>query len=123
MNISRLMLTVIASLMALTFSGFAHAADTSMYYWLDYERDLLQSYVQPEDLKEFEATLLNIIKTSDESDRKPPPGVLAEYGYLLYERGEFDPAIEYFEREAREWPESVVLMNRIIKRAKEGAGS
>jgi hypothetical protein len=117
------MLTVIASLMALTLSGFAHAADTSMYYWLNYERDLLQSYVQPEDLKEFEATLLNIIKTSDESDRKPPPGVLAEYGYLLYERGEFDPAIEYFEREAREWPESVVLMNRIIKRAKEGAGS
>ena len=122
MNRSRLMLTAFASLMILTLTGVGHTADTPIYDWSSYERDLYRSYVEVEKLKNFEATLQYIIKKSDESGRKPPPGVLAECGYLLYKRGEFDSAIGYFEREAREWPESAVLMNRIIRRAQEASG-
>ena len=52
-----------------------------------------------------------------------PPGLLAEYGYVLYKRGEAKSAIEYFEREVTEWPESEALMKRIIERAKKGSDS
>lgn len=123
MNRSRLKLTAIASLMTLALSGVGHAADKTMYYWSTYVRDLHLAFLNPEKVKDFEATLLRIIKKSDESGRKTPPGLLAEYGYLLYERGEFDSAIDYFKREAGVWPESAALMNRIIKRAQQGSGS
>ena len=123
MNRSRLMLIAIASVMTLMLAGVGHTADTPLYYWSSYERDLYRSYDQLENVKDFEATLQQIIKKSDESARKPPPGMLAEYGYLLYQRGEFESAIDYFEREAREWPVSALLMNRIIKQAQEASGS
>jgi len=123
MRRSRPWLIAIASLVALTFSGVGHAADASLYDWSNYERDFCRPCDEPEKLKAFETTLLQIIKKSDEAGRKPPPGVVAEYGYMLYERSEFDTAIDYFEREAREWPESQVLMKRMIARAREGGGS
>jgi len=45
------MFAAIASLITLTLSGVGHAADTSLYNWSTYERDLLESYVQPEPVR------------------------------------------------------------------------
>ena len=112
------------SLAALTLASIACATDKRTYYWSSHQRDL--SKVQqddPETAKKFEATLLRIIKKSDASDRKAPPGTLAEYGYFLFPRGAMDSAIYYFEREAREWPESSALMEGMIGRARGGSGS
>ena len=123
MNLSRFQLAAIASLIILIFPGVIHAAAEDTYYWSSYERDLFLAYDQHAKMGNFEATLIRIIKNSEETGRKPPPGVLAEYGYILFGHGEFEFAIDYFERESREWPESAVLMNRIIKRAQDEAGS
>jgi hypothetical protein len=123
MKRSGLECAAIAVLVTLSLSGVARAADTSLYEWWNYERDFYRAYDQSEKAQKFEATLLQIIEKSDEAGRKPPPGLLGEYGYVLYKRGETKSAIEYFQREASEWPESEALMKRIIERAQKGLGS
>ena len=99
-------------------------ADDRQYYWSSYERDMFYANSYPDNLarlEKLEATLLKIIETSAASERKPPPGILAEYGYFLYERGQVDAAIEYFEREAGQWPDSRVFMEKIIAAVRPGA--
>ncbi|MDH4110153.1 MAG: DUF4810 domain-containing protein [Gammaproteobacteria bacterium] len=99
------------------------ADDQFKYYWSTYEYDLFYANTSPDDpekAERLEATLLKIIKQSDTSGRKPPPGILAEYGFFLYERGQTDEAIEYFEREAGQWPESRVFMERVIVSLRTG---
>jgi hypothetical protein len=108
----------------LVLASVGCASDDRTYYWSSYQDDLYKAYKSPKGrADDFEETLLRIIEKSDQSGRKTPPGVLAEYGYFLYQRGEFDSAIHYFEREAREWPESAVLMETMIRQAREGSES
>lgn len=115
-------------LVALALASVGCASDNRTYYWSSYQWD---SYSGPAfgrsqggpDSKKFERTLKRIIERSDASGRKVAPGLLAEYGYLFFRRGEVDSAVLYFEREAREWPESTAFMNRMIEQAREGSGS
>ena len=115
-------------LVALALTGVGCASDSRTYYWSSYQWDSYsgpafgRSRAGPE-TKKFEATLERIIERSDAAGRRTPPGVLAEYGYLFFKRGEMESAVRYFEREAREWPESAAFMNRMIEQAKQGSGS
>ena len=122
MNAIRL-LPIAALILAVLVAPASYADDDTTYYWSSYERDLFLLYSNPENLERFEATLERIINTADTSGRKPPPGILAEYGYIHYERGDLESALHYFEREARQWPESEVLMGRMIVHIKERTGS
>jgi len=117
----------VALLLALAIAGPAEAKDPPrLYYWSTYEQEMFLAYDQPDDedrQMKLAATLLRIIQKSDEAGRKPPPGVVADYGYFLYQRGEYYSAIDHFRREAKLWPESKTLMDRMIRRAQEEAGS
>jgi len=46
-----------------------------------------------------------------------PPGIYAEYGFALYEKGNFPDAIKFFKLESDKWPESRVLMAKMIRNA------
>ena len=135
-NISRSrtsLLLAFVLLAAIALPGVSHAADQQKYSWSSYQTDFLNLALNPGPAAEakFEATLLKIISKSEKDGTKPPPGLTAEYGYLLFKRGEFDSAIDHFEREGRAWPESVTLMKRMIEQAEDkmaeasqnGAGS
>ena len=126
MNKPLLALTTFAVVLLLVVSSPAAADDNLVYYWSNYERDMWLAYRQPDDedrqLK-LAATMLRIITESDKAGRKPPPGIVAEYGYFLFQRGEYYAAIDHFRREANSWPESAALMERMIRRAQEEAGS
>jgi hypothetical protein len=54
---------------------------------------------------------------SGESAGNVPPGIYAEYGYVLYEKGNFTEAILYFNKEQTKWSESKVLMAKMISNA------
>jgi len=113
-------------LVAFALASIGCASDNRTYYWSSYQWSAYsgnQISRGGPDSQRFESTLKRIIEKSAASKRKVPPGVLAEYGYLFFERDEMDTAIEYFQREAREWPESEVFMNRMIEQAQEGAPS
>lgn len=103
--------------------GVVYAAEKRMYYWSGYQHAISSTNNTPEKVNSSEAALRSLIKKSDEAGRRIAPGLLAEYGYFFFERGEFDTAVYWFEREIGEWPESSVLMKKMIERAREGSTS
>ena len=44
-----------------------------------------------------------------------PPGIRAEYGYLLLQQGKAPEAVAEFQSEEKTWPESKVFMDHMIK--------
>jgi hypothetical protein len=83
------------------------------YQWGSYEQALYKYYENPATLDEYAAQLARVIAIG-EPDRQVPPGIYAEYGYVLLLQGKCDEAMTYFEREKRVWPESTRLMDILL---------
>jgi hypothetical protein len=60
-----------------------------------------------------------MIAQIESGSKKVPPGLYADYGFMLYQRGEFSNAIAYFEKEKRIFPESKQLMDTVIKKIRD----
>lgn len=92
------------------------ASNNSLYEWGSYQPALV-NYTKDSDAPRFEAELRDSIAKAEAKDRVPP-GLYAELGYLLYQRGEAVEAATFFGREREAFPESATLMSKLI----EGAG-
>ena len=91
--------------------GLPACAPTGMYHWGDYEDSLYARYTdageegQAEAFKMLEVT----IQEAEAKNYRVPPGVYAEYGYLLFKQGKPDQAITHFRKEAETYKESKYL--------------
>ena len=92
----------------------AGCVPNTQYHWGAYEDTLYTLYAQPETQEQFRAQLLAVIENAARYNKRVPPGVYAEYGYTLYKAGQHEDAIAYFRREQEAWPESSILMERLI---------
>ena len=88
---------------------------TQKYNWGKYESSMYSYYKNPTKLDEYSGALDEIIKSSESGNKKVPPGIYAEYGYLQLQAGNNQEAIELFHLEEKSWPESKVFMEKIIK--------
>lgn len=84
------------------------------YDWGNYEDSLYRHYRNPAEQNQFSTELATTLARAEASG-KVPPGLYAEYGYQLYEAGRYAEARNYFEKENALWPESRVLMARLIE--------
>jgi len=107
---------VILLFLAVAFGGLGCGA-TTMYHWGDYEDSLYDYYKNPAEVEELTETLAVIIEKG-EPDGRVPPGIYAEYGYLLLVSGKAGEAMVYFQKERNTWPESCKLMDKMITMAK-----
>lgn len=96
-------------------------APATHYHWGQYEDSLYHRYAS-EDVAGAEASLRETIVTAELQSRVPP-GVYADYGFLLYRRGDHAGAIANFEEEQRAFPESAALMAKLIERIREKQGT
>ena len=104
--------------MVLLCAGFiAGCAPKPQYTWGDYGPSLYKLYSGDNDLNATALRLQAIIEKG-EANGKVPPGIYAEYGYLLLSVGKSGEAITYFQKEKQIYPESTVLMDRMISTAK-----
>lgn len=89
---------------------------SQQYVWRDYDEDLQSYYDHP---NERDKLMKAIRKTLDqgEAQHRVPPGLCAEYGYLLFESGDHKLALQYYEKEKVLWPESAFFMDKILKNA------
>lgn len=108
-------LALVAAAVALAATGCVPR--TTLYHWRGYDDGLYRHYKNPQDREHWVETLKVIMLESEEQGLKVPPGVHAEYGFALYEEGRFPEAITYFDRERAEWPESRVLMEKMVRNA------
>lgn len=88
------------------------------YTWNNYDQKLYNHYKSPAESAQFIEDLQEIIAAA-EADGKVPPGVYAEYGYALYEKGNFPEAAIFFKKEQDKWPESKFFMAKMIDNAQK----
>jgi hypothetical protein len=86
-----------------------------MYYWGSYSSNLNAYYKNPGERDKFIERLEKDIQKAEEKN-KVPPGIYAEYGFMMLETGATDQALVYFAKERDKWPESNILMSRLIDR-------
>lgn len=88
------------------------------YSWDNYDQKLYNHYKNPAEYDQFVEDLKNIIEHG-EDEGKVPPGIYAEYGFVLYEKGKLQEALIYFNKEQDKWPESRLLMAKLINNAQK----
>ena len=103
---------VILFLLVMCMSGCAQ----TRYTWNNYDQKLYDHYKNPADPARFIQDLKEVVTAAEESG-KIPPGLYAEYGYALYEKGDLAEAMVYFTKEQKKWPESNLLMSKMMKLA------
>lgn len=88
-------------------------APKTLYHWGEYETNLYAYYKNPEALEALMEALDSAI-IEGEKDKRIPPGLYAEYGFLLLVKEQRGKAVIYFNKEKTTWPESTVLMDKMI---------
>ncbi len=85
------------------------------FYWGDYSSTLYDYKKNPGDttLTVHKSALLEIMKNAPEKKKLVPPGVYAEYGYILLKEGRESEGMEYLAKEEKAFPESVVFIQRL----------
>ena len=97
--------------------GVLGCGPSTKYHWGNYENSLYRYYKNPSEVEEM-AEAIAIIIVKGELDGRVPPGLYAEYGYLLFVTGNTGEAVTYFEKEKNIWPESSVLIDKMIATTK-----
>lgn len=97
------------------------ATTTSLYSWGNYE-DASYNYYKKQTPEAAEALLKsyqNIINKQKGSRKVVPPGIYAEYGFMLIQTGKRDEGIINLKKEIELYPESKVFIERIINQAEK----
>jgi hypothetical protein len=97
---------------------FLGCAPTGRYYWGKYSTSqyLLMKNANDAARKDHKAELLKIMLTSKQRSKPIPPGICAEYGYMMLNEGDYSVASSYFNAEVENYPESAPLIKLILKR-------
>jgi len=88
-----------------------------LYSWSNYE-DKSYNYLknnQDKDLTELLASYQQIIEKQDGTRKVPPPGICADYGYLLIVKGKTAEGKTLLMKEMELYPESKIFVERILK--------
>lgn len=88
----------------------------TLFYWGDYSKTLYALKKTPDEknLTQHKKALQEIIGKSAEKKLKVPPGVYAEYGFILAREGDTQEAEKYFKLEAQTYPESTPFMEKLV---------
>lgn len=94
---------------------------SSMYSWHDYEDTTYQYSKKQTD--ELQVKVLEQYKKMVDKQKGTrgvvPPGLFAEYGYMLYMTGKHEEGLSFLKKEIQLYPESEVYISRIIKQLEQ----
>lgn len=90
----------------------------TIFFWGDYEDSLYERYVE-NDPQQAYVKLNRTIVEGESQIQRLAPGIYADYGFLLFQRGDTSGAIQYFLKEKQQYPESTALMNKLISKIEE----
>lgn len=112
-------LPLTATIAVLSFTSCG--TNKNLYTWHNYE-DVSYKYskkVTPE----LEVKLLDEYRKLTDKQKGlrgvVPPGLYAEYGFLLYKTGKKEEGLAFLKKEIELYPESTVYISRIIKQIEQ----
>ena len=92
-----------------------------LYSWYNYENMTYQ--YSKKNTPELQAKVLEEYKKMTERQKgirgTVPPGLYAEYGFLLYKTGKKQEGIAFLKEEIKQYPESEQYISRIIKQLEQ----
>lgn len=107
-------------ILAIAFTAVLAVSCTTkkpLYSWGDYG-DATYSYLKDSDEDAIEDLLKNykdMIKNQNGTRKTVPPGIYADYGYLLMQEGRTEEGRRMFKKEIELYPESRIFIDRILK--------
>jgi hypothetical protein len=104
-------------LVALLSASAVACAPRPLYHWGAYDAALYRHYQTPAERQVWVEALKTTVLEAEQDGGRVPPGLYAEYGFVLLEEGNTKDAVAYFEKEKAKWPESTVLMEKMIRNA------
>jgi hypothetical protein len=105
-------------LAAAIFAFASCATQTQLYNWNGYD-DAVYAYTKTTDEKSVEKLMevyVRLIDNSGGARKVPPPGVCADYGFLLIQGGKVEEGKTLLARESTLYPESKTFIDRILAR-------
>ena len=108
-------------LVIIVFGCISCGTSTKLYDWNGYD-DAVYKYINKADEKSVESLIKvyeKLIKTSGGTRQTPPPGVCADYGYLLLKNGKIKEGKALLMQEIALYPESKQFIDRILERLEE----
>lgn len=114
------MKNTLLSLATLAFAALVATSCVStpqLYSWYGYEDAVYNNYKKPTDksqehvLQQYRA----VIEKQKGTRAAVPPGLYAEYGFLLYKTGKKEEGLNYMKQEKALYPEADAYISRIIK--------
>jgi hypothetical protein len=97
------------------------APQTTLYNWGKYQ-EASYSYVKTstdEDLEKLLKEYQYLIENQKAGRKTVPPGIYADYGYLLVKQGKIKEGIALMKMEVALYPESATFIEGIIKRLEQ----
>lgn len=123
MKFTNIIFSLILLLLGLSLSscGLQSESQQSLYSWYDYD-DIVYDYSKsrsPEARQRLLTLYQKLLDRPRGSRRTVPPGICAEYGYLLVKQGELERGLDLLKKEIELYPESEIFVGRIIKQLKK----
>lgn len=86
------------------------ATDTSLYNWGKYEQVLFINYHEPEYKEQAIQQYISFINEQQSSNKTKllAPGLFAEAGTFMLERGDYKNALVFYKMEYDTWPKAVL---------------
>jgi len=102
------------------FGLVSGCATPTLYSWGHYEELVYVSYAQPGKVSpEMQVEKLEEdYQKARANNKRMHPGFRAHLGYLYFQLGKVDQALQEFATEKAEFPESTVFMDRLISNLK-----
>lgn len=108
---------VILGVVAVLALSSCYTSVQPLYSWYDYE-DAAYEYGKTS-TDEKQVKLLEQYKKLTDNQKGQrgvvPPGMYAEYGYLLFKSGKTEEGLGFLKQEIKQYPESEKYISRIIK--------
>lgn len=93
----------------------------TLYSWYDYE-DATYQY-NKKHTEELKVKVLEeytkVIEKQKGQRNTVPPGMYAEYGYMLYQTGKREEGLKFLKKEIALYPESEKYISRIVKQLEQ----
>ncbi len=106
-------------IIALAFSSCS--STKGLYSWDKYQ-NASYNYFKKADEKSIDQIMVQyqkIIKQQNGTRKVTPPGMFADYGYFLIQRGDLKRGKENLKKEILLYPESKIFIDRILKLIEE----
>ena len=102
-------------------SSLLLGCSTPLYSWGHYEQQIYVSYMTPGGMptETQVAELEQDYQKARAENKRMPPGFHAQLGYMYFRLGRVDEARRELETEKTEFPESAVLVDRLLASLKK----